>query len=683
MTRFHGLRTFGFFLFLAFRILLLQAQQNTDFLRPDPTARYHTFGRTYLFLVPNKVRRKVMVGLTGMKGPKNDSIELRMLQYLAPGRFDTEQSYKMKFYSGDEKELYDRCRRNETIGNCFIQNLYLDRLATVDDGKGQKGNGKTIRASLKFEKCIIANIIEPAGFGPKPVWDDAVGTGPNAKLLSLQANEKNNGNGALRPAADQAADQLVFEGEVSFDDCTLDAFTIDHGVFLKPVRLLNCVPKFVDNYDGNFNFAHCRFDSLTLKAFNYHKASLDYLMACNVPWTFDQSPRNDSVSINVPDSIAKLGIADMLRNLSHSVKRADSLLFTSYNFSHCELGGKNNGTTIVTNGDERNKINFANCAFTGKTILVPERYWSEASGSMDIQKEEEHNYGINLTDSRLTGSFDLGYFQKLIGCSMENTKFNNCGIYLHNTKTLKADGSGTDTGFWCRSLFSEDIAFEIGTHNLNTEKFPRISKFYLPFINFINKDQLLNNINDTASLAEYSEFVNGLKDVLASVFPSVSKPMVDKLTHDYQRVEAHFKLSHFSLANFFDACLYYFLETMVGNGYKGEWNFLIATLAAILAFASVYFFLFRKAALNYIAEHHGDGNAETDTNANAKNFCRCVWISCVLLISPQFPSSFFKITDRKLFALFISQWTLGILMVLLFLVFIASNYPVLTKLTGL
>jgi hypothetical protein len=147
--------------------------------------------------------------------------------------------------------------------------------------------------------------------------------------------------------------------------------------------------------------------------------------------------------------------------------------------------------------------------------------------------------------------------------------------------------------------------------------------------------------------------------------------------------------------------LYYnwllFLESTVNFGYRGEGAFIRFCLLIIFIFSLIYRIGFKTEIAAYIAKEAvvavEDTPVNTVRNWSVKKiiqrvfivdiaFIKSFYLSFTIFFNPIFPSLIFKYS-KWFFWLIILEWMIGVLFILLFLYFIAGNYPIVTKLIGL
>jgi len=145
-----------------------------------------------------------------------------------------------------------------------------------------------------------------------------------------------------------------------------------------------------------------------------------------------------------------------------------------------------------------------------------------------------------------------------------------------------------------------------------------------------------------------------------------------------------------------------FLEITTNFGYNGEMRFFTFCLWIILIFAFIFRVFFIKEVNAFLSSSEPDAAENNETGATTKSKNRMyihhtlhflltifnvdniksVFVSFNIFFTPKFPSTVFKFSKWFCWLILI-EWIMGILFILLFLYFIAGNYPIVTKLIGL
>ena len=127
-----------------------------------------------------------------------------------------------------------------------------------------------------------------------------------------------------------------------------------------------------------------------------------------------------------------------------------------------------------------------------------------------------------------------------------------------------------------------------------------------------------------------------------------------------------------------------FLKFTVNYGYKGEKAFVITLGIFILIWSLIYYFRFGEEIVRYLVSLNEESSFNKETTgiiSEGKKFLMCCWFSFVVFANPRFPSSYFMFT-QKLFKWLWREWLFGLLLFVLFIVYIASKYNFIQKMFG-
>jgi hypothetical protein len=133
-----------------------------------------------------------------------------------------------------------------------------------------------------------------------------------------------------------------------------------------------------------------------------------------------------------------------------------------------------------------------------------------------------------------------------------------------------------------------------------------------------------------------------------------------------------------------------FVEATVRSGYKGEARFCAWLFSLVFLFALVYLVFFRRTIYEYVTHEAIIEERQLQIQFPHRkkwgevmiDLFRCLWFSFVLFITPRFHSKYFRF-HRKLLAVMIVEWTIGLLLMIIFVVYIASKYPFVKTLFGI
>ena len=157
---------------------------------------------------------------------------------------------------------------------------------------------------------------------------------------------------------------------------------------------------------------------------------------------------------------------------------------------------------------------------------------------------------------------------------------------------------------------------------------------------------------------------------------------------NYQEVQ----LKRFHTDSWMERAQLDILQLLVRNGYGGGLRFFVSSLIMTLFFSLVYQFKYRSdiKALIHNDKQEKDlpppdsgriNKLRSSTSKGMLNFVQSMWFSVYVFLSPKFPSEIFSRTSS--FQLVASvEWGLGITMMMIYLIYIASNYGFIRSLLG-
>ena len=214
---------------------------------------------------------------------------------------------------------------------------------------------------------------------------------------------------------------------------------------------------------------------------------------------------------------------------------------------------------------------------------------------------------------------------------------------------------------------------------------------------------LVHNFYDTTSnfLEDNDNYYNLIKDYSGKHFTNQDMVNSIKARYDHEKSmwaleyhAAHLKHSTSfgdKVSNFFPWVGGHFLEMTVSSGYKGEWKFAIWVLVIIFTFTFFYYFRHRDAVIDYLNSKFNKDLDKIENYSTLKiygphnpwrDFGRCLWFSTMVFVDPRLPISFFNLKSG-FFGMVLLQWIFGLIAIMLFLVFLASNYAFIRTMIGI
>lgn len=144
------------------------------------------------------------------------------------------------------------------------------------------------------------------------------------------------------------------------------------------------------------------------------------------------------------------------------------------------------------------------------------------------------------------------------------------------------------------------------------------------------------------------------------------------------------------LSEYFELAWLNIVQATVRSGFKGEGRFFLWLAAVVLAFTLYYMLACRKLVCGYV-EHDtiATGRQLELDFARKRNFAdlaidffKCFWFSFVLFITPKFHRQYFKFPRRLLVAVLL-EWSIGLFLMIIFVIYIATRYPFVKTLFGI
>lgn len=173
-----------------------------------------------------------------------------------------------------------------------------------------------------------------------------------------------------------------------------------------------------------------------------------------------------------------------------------------------------------------------------------------------------------------------------------------------------------------------------------------------------------------------------------NIKPDLKDECLSRLEYQIKYLDYTYNASRFRELNLSDKFLLFVdavLYLTVNFGYNGEINFII-TCALISLFFSVLLYRKYYNDINiFFAKSESLKEAPEFLNISRTSFLKyfqVYYFSIIILISPKFPMKYFLL-NNSLLRLIIIEWTIGIILIAIFLVYIASKYSFVKTLIGI
>jgi hypothetical protein len=552
--------------------------------------------------------------------------------------------------NNNEWQLYYDIKHGFPIQSSVIDTLNLDSLATRMD------KDWVIPFPLHFESSYIKYIKFPTrGAGRK-----------------------------IDPDVQSDFPKIIFKGSVTFRLCTFTAAYFKNVVFNAPVVFWNNFT--FDRYSDGIVFANTEFnDKATIED--------DYLsQITNLP--IDDNKPLTAIGKDICDwsnRIFTKFFADPIKGIQvqPAYKANNTCVF--------------NGETAIYNNNPFYSFDFSGVTFKGRTYittLFPD------NSRLRYDDKQVKDYPEIIIEPSTNLRFPICNMSFNSANFLHFTSFNNQQIssidlrYAFFSDTLMVfntviyDSARTNGGlYWCHFSKGLDVVlnpsnFELATLRISPVSIDEINFVYCKLDRAVDMDSkfLFDNINSF-----YNKLINNIKTAYLQ-----DHDLTAQLENKYRHEQLVFKMIYLrknpTLKNNIELFKLSFLESAVGNGYLGGGNFAVSSLLIILLFALAYYLFYRREFIEYINWENEEKEKSNknkrkksevyDRRNQAKNFAKCFWKSFYIYFSPKFNFSYFNL-PTSLWIIVVMEWLIGILMILLFLIYVAATYPFIRNLLGL
>jgi hypothetical protein len=576
------------------------------------------------------------------------------LDKIKKGIYQLEPKYtwKVKRYRNnikDNNELYSLIKAGKKIEDAIIDTLDLTQLTIKEK------NNWVITYPLSLAQVYIKAI-------KFPQLDFS-----NGKID--QPDDKNQ------------ISHLIFKGKVTLFQCSINNIDFNNTIFENDVSLIN--NSLVDFGEPSLSFNNAKFKK-KLKLINDYAGQMlvELFMIA-----FDISPSDRDFINSSGTQMFKAFYKD------DDMFGSSDMKLPKYQFQgSCEFDDE----VVLLNNNPFIAFDFSNGIFKNKTYLS--HYYPRYYGKKKIKYPE---YNVQP---------DLFKYYPLCNINFYSAKFEK-PVYLNNEWLKNIDFSDAVfsdtlnlfntvvkdslkiTNVFFHSHFSSKqvivvnpVSFSLLNLNFNSAS---IRDLEFPYYNY-NKTV---HLYSPSYLDNYVSFYDRL-----IIDAKQTYLQQNDLFSDLQNKYKHQKILHkitflkhnFNPVNGINYIWLSFLELTVGNGYNGGSRFFYSCLIMILIFSIIYFVFSREEFVSYINNENGAlKNDETDTmyisyepKSYLRNFFKCFWQSFNIFFNPKYNFKYFQFSN-KLFIPVIIEWLLGILMIILFLIYIATTYPFIRALLGI
>ncbi|HKR04924.1 MAG TPA: hypothetical protein VJY62_09830, partial [Bacteroidia bacterium] len=235
-------------------------------------------------------------------------------------------------------------------------------------------------------------------------------------------------------------------------------------------------------------------------------------------------------------------------------------------------------------------------------------------------------------------------------------------------------------GLCYKSNFDENTTIALDENFIARQEIPieNIEKINFDFTNTSPDAPLGEQVH---AMRELKRKILSQSDVLEEVRKGAAGK-IDFIMAEYDRKNAK---------HWYDSAFLGFLFYTVNHGYKGGSQFFKLIFIVLFLFSLVYYLGFRKEVIGYIDEKTKKEGAMSDINDIHKKakptrefllFFQSLWLSTVIFVNPRYPTDYFRFNDRMQ-VFIILEWIIGISMLAVYVIYIASNYGFIKSLVGI
>jgi hypothetical protein len=342
--------------------------------------------------------------------------------------------------------------------------------------------------------------------------------------------------------------------------------------------------------------------------------------------------------------------------------------------------------------DEEQRCSLTNSKFGLASLSIAGKAIIEVNQSQFKQLYIDRNDCASMSDPAKVQFVD-GQYEKLSLRLCKKIQYNFFNLAVEDTLELRD-----------REMFEDDPNTDsIATGNFNELHFAEGSVLNVDYNAHLNKIGL--SIDALSSVRiNYQWYHDGLSendlDKIRRNFDNMKYHIKELQTTDdelrdqtlawldYQQLSYRKKYlwENLSFGNLAELFWLGILEVTVRSGYKGEFNFVLCVAIVMSVWAFLYFSYFRTEVDTYIT----DGSPKSrpfrvfmsSRKKMAIEYFKCLWFSFMVLINPKFPTSYFAFSPSMLIWVIV-EWTVGVFLLILFIVYILTKYPFVKTLLGI
>jgi hypothetical protein len=368
---------------------------------------------------------------------------------------------------------------------------------------------------------------------------------------------------------------------------------------------------------------------------------------------------------------------------------------------------------LFINGYEDQELNFRNCVFNGPAQVFNDLHFYRllfnschfnkmVTFSRELFAKRKFRENPATANDRLAlCNIDLG--NAVFNCAasffrepLENINF-RASYFKRSIDLFEAVFVDSNDKALSMARFSDSAICILRPENfcLSNLKFNWVSvdRISIPFVDDTGGivASRSREVWEQENMEKIEKYYGSLKEQATSYYSkqdAVTEKLAQKYDHDKMRYQMEYDWHAGNYLSYFGTAI---PEFFVKNGYEGEKRFFTLTVLVVLLFALLFFFFCKKEMVTYFEGESGSEDSEKvaapaqgtgKSNITFKTYFKGLWLSTIVLISPHFPKRYFKI-NGIMFGFVIIEWLLGLLMIVLFFVYIAGHYPIVKTLVGI
>jgi hypothetical protein len=464
-------------------------------------------------------------------------------------------------------------------------------------------------------------------------------------------NNKKSQFGWRSSGRNMSIDSVIFKEKVSFFHTNVKSFYLQNAIFEK-----SCIIGFIDNklYDSKelAEFLNTTFNS-NLSIFSENPTEIKESQSQN-QYAFSRKTDNDVLyNISFVNNVFNKSLTIRSANLKN-IKFTKSVFNAPFILSYKTLD-----STIIENCEFYNAVDLRGIKLI-KGSLLRDNFFTKKCNIIIRTTDELDKMNIdNISLQKVFFMIDWDWISP-------NLQY----VYWDDNK---------------KTFFSRQAKWQYGKGS--SVIMPTVA---IPDLKEQNLEQIklkFQNIKDHISR-------NTINDDL---FGSGKQKIFSWIDYQQKQYEKLFYKTHGNRLNYYWLC---FIQTIVNYGYKGEGVFIFYCLLIIFFFAFIYRIYFVNEIEAYVNDAEVINKNNQDNYKTIKSrthrvinlllfilkiinidLIKSFFASFAIFFTPKFPFKVFKFSNG--FSWFvIIEWIIGIWFILLFLYFIAGNYPIVTKLIG-